>query len=412
MRVKDISIEEFDYSLEEDRIAKYPLMERDKARLLYFDGNRIEDEIFSSLPFLLTGDSLLIFNDTKVVYARLFFKKVTGSVIEIFCLEPFAPNDFQLSFIQTKKVTWKCLIGNNRKWKDGILSQTKEIDNQRVTLTASRKQSINESWIVEFSWNKDLSFAEIMHHFGVIPLPPYLNREAQEQDQIDYQTIYAQFEGSVAAPTAGLHFTDKTFNDLQAKKVKTDFVTLHVGAGTFKPVTTHTIGQHEMHTEKVFVSIAVVRDLLSYIDKDIICVGTTSVRTIESLYWYGVMLIEQKGLWNETDNSILSFNIHQWYPYISRQDISAAMSLKTILQYMERKRLDYISGQTQLIIVPSYSYRIVKGMITNFHQPRSTLLLLVGAMIGEQWKRVYQHALEKNYRFLSYGDACLFRCSK
>ncbi len=400
--VKEISIEEYAYPLSEDRIAKYPLKQRDKAKLLYWNGKQIRDEVFSDLPSLLSRDTLLVFNDTKVVYARLLFKKPTGSTIEIFCLEPLTPNSFQLSFSQTEKTTWKCLVGNNKKWKEGILSQTKLVSGKEVTLTAERKEQINECWVVEFAWDKGFSFAEIMQEFGVIPLPPYLKRQSEEEDKIDYQTIYAHYDGSVAAPTAGLHFTDSTFEELKQKDIRTSFVTLHVGAGTFKPVTEKTIGEHQMHTEKIIITLSTLDDLLSYIDKEIICVGTTSVRTIESLYWYGVKIIESKG--KQSD-----FSIQQWYPYEQHKDISAKESLNTIKQYMLSNHLDYISGQTSLIIAPSYKYRIVEGMVTNFHQPKSTLLLLVSAMIGEKWKDVYQHALTNNYRFLSYGDACLFR---
>ncbi|MBR1774476.1 MAG: S-adenosylmethionine:tRNA ribosyltransferase-isomerase [Bacteroidales bacterium] len=407
--VKDISIEEYAYPLDENRIAKYPLQQRDKAKLLYYDGNQIRDKIFSDLPELLSEDTLLLFNDTKVVYARLFFKKPTGSTIEIFCLEPIAPSDFQLSFAQTQEVTWKCLIGNNKKWKDSVLSQTKEINSKNVTLTVQRLEAVNESWIVKFSWDGKISFAEVMQNFGVIPLPPYLNRESQEQDKADYQTVYAHFDGSVAAPTAGLHFSDTTFEDLKRRNIKTDFVTLHVGAGTFKPVTVEKIGNHEMHSERISVSKKVIEDLLTYNDKEIICVGTTSVRTIESLYWFGVKFLENSYLTASNDTKTSAQRIEQWYPYEKHEEISVKESLTAILQLLDSEKTDYLCGQTQLIIAPSYRYRIVKGMVTNFHQPKSTLLLLVSAMIGQYWKKVYNHALTNNYRFLSYGDACLLK---
>ncbi|MBO6117168.1 MAG: S-adenosylmethionine:tRNA ribosyltransferase-isomerase [Bacteroidales bacterium] len=407
--VKDISIQEYNYPLDENRIAKFPLEQRDSAKLLYYGASGIEDKIFSDLPSLLSQDTLLIFNDTKVVYARLFFKKPTGSVIEIFCLEPVAPNDFQVSFAQNKTVVWKCLIGNNKKWKDSLLSQTKEINGRSITLTAQRMQAENESWLVQFSWDGGLSFAEIMQHFGVIPLPPYLNRQSQEKDKEDYQTVYAHFDGSVAAPTAGLHFTQRTFEDLKRLNIKTDFVTLHVGAGTFKPVTAEKIGDHAMHSERITVSRSVIEDLSDYIDREIICVGTTSVRTIESLYWYGVWLTENGVSEHEDAAKDLSFNIEQWYPYAPHKQISAKESLNTVLQFMKSRNLDSVSGQTRLIIAPEYKYRIVKGMVTNFHQPQSTLLLLVSAMVGVKWKDIYAHALENGYRFLSYGDCCLLK---
>lgn len=403
MNPKDILIEEFNYPLKEEQIAKFPLKQRDKAKLLYFNGREVKDEVFSSLPSLLDKDSLLVFNDTKVIYARLFFYKETGAKIEIFCLEPFEPNDVQLAFAQKNKVVFRCLVGNNKKWKDGLLSSTKRIeDKEELTLSAKRLQADGECWIVEFEWNGDKSFAEIMELFGVVPLPPYLHRESNEEDKEDYQTIYANYDGSVAAPTAGLHFTDKTFQDLKQKGIQSAFVTLHVGAGTFKPVSTDKIGEHSMHIEKIFVPKSVIQSLINYDEKTIICVGTTSVRTIESLYWYGRKIIENNG-------SYLPLDIKQWQPYEDPQtEISSRQSLEAILNMMEVNNINYLSGQTQLIIAPSYRYRIVKGMITNFHQPKSTLLLLVSALIGDDWKQVYQHALENNYRFLSYGDACLF----
>lgn len=410
--VKDITIEDYNYPLSEDKIAKFPLQKRDDAKLLFFDGKEIKDRIFSDLPSLLGKDTLLLCNDTKVVHARLFFKKPTGSTIEIFCLEPIAPNDFQVAFSQTKETTWQCLIGNNKKWKGGLLSQTKKINGQNVTLTAQRQQAVKESWTVHFSWDKEISFAEIMQHFGVIPLPPYLNRESQEEDKTDYQTIYAHFNGSVAAPTAGLHFTKQTFDDLKAKNIKTDFITLHVGAGTFKPVTSETIGNHAMHTEKVAIKRQVIEDILAYIHKDIICVGTTSVRTAESLYWYGVKLIECSTQENKSKVQYPEFSIDQWFPYEKHHDIPASEALNAILLLLDKQKNDYLYGQTQLIIAPSYRYRIVKGMVTNFHQPKSTLLLLVSAMTGEKWKDIYTHALNNGYRFLSYGDACLFHFCK
>lgn len=402
MNPKDILIEEFNYPLQEGQIAKFPLKQRDKAKLLYFNGKEIKDEVFSSLPFLLDNGSLLVFNDTKVIYARLFFYKETGAKIEIFCLEPFEPNDAQLAFAEKNRVVFRCLVGNNKKWKDGVLSSSKKEGEKEIMLLAKRLRAEDECWLIEFTWDGDKSFAEIMELFGVVPLPPYLHRESNEEDKEDYQTIYANYDGSVAAPTAGLHFTDKTFQDLKQRGIESCFVTLHVGAGTFKPVSTDTIGEHSMHIEKIFVPKSVIQSLLKHDTKTIICVGTTSVRTIESLYWYGRKVIENNG-------NYLPLDIKQWQPYESRQnEVSSQQSLEAILNMMETNNINYLTGQTQLIIAPSYKYRIIKGMVTNFHQPKSTLLLLVSALIGEDWKRVYQHALENNYRFLSYGDACLF----
>lgn len=398
--VKDISIDDFSYPLSEDKIAKFPLKQRDKSKLLFYNSKQIVDTEFTCLPDFLTKDNLLIFNDTKVVYARLFFQKQTGSKIEIFCLEPIEPNDFQIAFSQKHECVWNCLVGNNKKWKQGKLSASRIIENEKIMLNAERLQADKDSFHIKFTWDKNKSFAEVMQAFGVIPLPPYLNRQANEQDKQDYQTIYANYEGSVAAPTAGLHFTDKTFEDLKKKNISTCFVTLHVGAGTFKPVTTSSIGEHIMHTENITINKEVIEQIISHAG-NIICVGTTSVRTIESLYWYGVQLLENNLQYKEID-------IKQWYPYQEHKDYSLYDSLTAVLQVIEKEKLTHIYGQTQLMIAPSYKYCIVNGMVTNFHQPKSTLLLLVSAMIGDKWRDVYQHALDNNYRFLSYGDACLF----
>lgn len=397
-----IAIEDFDYCLPEENIAKFSLADRDKAKLLCLsESGEITDRVFSELPNLLNQNTLLILNNTKVVYARLFFQKESGSTIEIFCLEPIEPCDMQLAFSATECCKWKCLIGNNRKWKEEYISRTSTIGNNSITLTARRIKPESNAWIVEFRWDKGRSFAEVLQNMGVVPLPPYLKRKAKEQDKTDYQTIYANPEGSVAAPTAGLHFSDKTFEDLKSKGIKHDFVTLHVGAGTFKPVTTKTIGEHIMHTEKVCINKKVIEDLLSDCKRQTICVGTTSVRTMESLYWHGVKLISEGGRYQDMD-------IKQWEPYEQPTDIPAKEALQAVLHSMEEENLDTLYGQTQIIIAPTYEYRLTDGMITNFHQPKSTLLLLVSAMIGDEWKKVYKFALTHNYRFLSFGDACLF----
>lgn len=401
MQPQNICIDDFNYPLQEENIAKFPLKQRDNAKLLCYDGKEIKDETFVSLPNLLDRDTLLVFNDTKVVYARLFFHKPSGSKIEIFCLEPIEPNDIQLAFSQKDSVSFRCLIGNNKKWKQGILSSTKSVNGEEITLSAERKQQDKECWVVDFSWNKDKSFAEILELFGVVPLPPYLNREAEEDDKEDYQTVYANYEGSVAAPTAGLHFTEQTFSDLESKGIATSFVTLHVGAGTFKPVTSKTIGEHIMHTEKITVSRQAIENLIAYLDKQIICVGTTSVRTIESLYWYGRRIFLDNYAYSEMD-------VKQWEPYEGGAKVGAKRALDALLKMMDKEKIEHIYGQTSLMIAPSYKYTLVKGMVTNFHQPKSTLLLLVQALIGEDWKKVYEHAMKNNYRFLSYGDACLF----
>lgn len=403
VEVSSISIENFDYLLPEENIAKHPLQERDKAKLLYLtEDGKIEDRIFSHLPELLDKNTLVILNDTKVVYARLFFQKSSGATIEIFCLEPIEPNDMQLAFSETRQCRWKCLIGNNKKWKDGVLKKACHYDGKEITLSATRIEQCDNAWIVLFEWNEEVSFAEVLQNMGIVPLPPYLKREAEEGDKTDYQTIYADHDGSVAAPTAGLHFSDKTFLDLKERQIKCDFVTLHVGAGTFKPVTSETIGEHVMHTERICISKAVIEDLLNHCEKKIVCIGTTSVRTIESLYWHGVKLGNGEGKYQDID-------IKQWEPYAKQTNISTKDALQAILTNLTKNNMDYLYGQTQIIIAPSYKYRITTGMVTNFHQPKSTLLLLVSAMIGNKWKVVYDFALNHSYRFLSFGDACLFQ---
>lgn len=403
VEVSSISIENFDYLLPEENIAKHPLQERDKAKLLYLtEDGKIEDRIFSHLPELLDKNTLVILNDTKVVYARLFFQKSSGATIEIFCLEPIEPNDMQLAFSETRQCRWKCLIGNNKKWKDGVLKKACHYDGKEITLSATRIEQCDNAWIVQFEWNEEVSFAEVLQNMGIVPLPPYLKREAEEGDKTDYQTIYADHDGSVAAPTAGLHFSDKTFLDLKERQLKCDFVTLHVGAGTFKPVTSKTIGEHVMHTERICISKAVIEDLLNHCEKKIVCIGTTSVRTIESLYWHGVKLGNGEGKYQDID-------IKQWEPYAKQTNISTKDALQAILTNLTKNNMDYLYGQTQIIIAPSYKYRITTGMVTNFHQPKSTLLLLVSAMIGDKWKVVYDFALNHSYRFLSFGDACLFQ---
>lgn len=407
VEVSAIAIEDFDYPLPEDNIAKFPLKERDKAKLLCLtEDGKIESKIFSDLPSLLNEDSLLILNDTKVVYARLFFQKSSGATIEIFCLEPVEPIDMQLAFTETKKCRWKCLVGNNKKWKNENLTKTiylkEKTIKKTIKLSAERIAQDENAWVIQFEWNENLSFAEILQSMGEVPLPPYLKRQANEEDKTDYQTIYADHDGSVAAPTAGLHFSDKTFLDLKERQIKCDFVTLHVGAGTFKPVTSKTIGEHVMHTERICISKAVIEDLLNHCEKKIVCIGTTSVRTIESLYWHGVKLGNGEGKYHDID-------IKQWEPYAEQTNTSTKEALQAILTNLTQNNMDYLYGQTQIIIAPSYKYRITTGMVTNFHQPKSTLLLLVSAMIGDKWREAYDFALNHSYRFLSFGDACLFQ---
>lgn len=397
----DIAIKDFDYDLPSERIAKFPLEERDKAKLLVLNKEVIQEKTFFELPDLLDKDSLLIFNETKVVHARLFFQKTTGSIIEIFCLEPTSPNEIQIAMAQKGEGYWLCFIGNNKKWKEDSLSKTIIHNGKEITLSAKRESQKDNAWIVKFTWTKEYSFAEVLSIMGVIPLPPYLNREATNEDKEDYQTIYAKQEGSVASPTAGLHFTEKTFEDLKQKKIASNFITLHVGAGTFKPVSSELIIDHVMHAEKVAIPKQVIQNLIEHLDKKIICVGTTSVRTIESLYWHGVKLIENK-------DEDVEIDISQWEPYQKEENITPRQALGAIVDRMNRENVDLLCGQTQIIIAPTYKYRIVKAVVTNFHQPKSTLLLLVSALIGDKWKDCYKFALENNFRFLSFGDACYF----
>lgn len=398
---KDIAIEEYDYALPNERIAKFPLANRDESKLLVYKNNSFEETIFNRLPDYLNNDTLLVFNNTKVIHARLFFRKETGSLIEIFCLEPYNMA-ISSAFEQRNHCTWLCFVGNNKKWKNGTLSRTITIANKSVTLSVDRKQAVSNAWVVDFEWNdSELSFAHVIEHFGVIPLPPYLNREAVDSDKQRYQTVYAKHEGSVAAPTAGLHFSDYVFDSLEKKGIVKEFVTLHVGAGTFKPVDSATIGEHEMHIEKIEVTKQNIIRLLQYVSKTIIPVGTTSVRTLESVYWFGVKL----GI----DATIEQMHISQWEPYeLVDYALSAEESLHNVLDFMDRNAINTLYGDTQLMIAPGYKYHLVKGIVTNFHQPKSTLLLLVSALIGDKWKEGYTYALQHDFRFLSYGDSCLF----
>ena len=396
--ISDINIENYDYELPEERIAQYPLAQRDQSKLLICKEKKISENIFSSINNYLPENSLLIFNDTKVIHARLLFKKETGSAIEIFCLEPVMPsNDHQIALSAKTGVIWKCLVGNNKKWKQGKLT-LKEKD---IVLTAEKIEQSNETFLIKFEWQPaDLSFASIIEAMGKIPLPPYISRQSNDSDNLRYQTVFAHYEGSVAAPTAGLHFTEKIFSSLHNKNIKTSFITLHVGAGTFKPVSSSQISEHQMHTETFSVSKKIIENILQHQDK-VIAVGTTTVRTLESLYYIGKNLIQK----NENP-----FFIEQWSPYDSdSSSISAAEALQALLDNCNENKTDSIHGITRIIIIPGFQYKIVNEMITNFHQPRSTLLLLVSAFIGNTWIDVYDYALKNNFRFLSYGDVCYFK---
>lgn len=407
--VQNISIEDYNYPLPDERIAKYPLSERDASKLLVLQNGEITSSHFKNISEFLPKDSLLIFNETKVVRARLQFTKESGAAIEIFCLEPITGNgDYQLAFSSSSPSEWRCLVGNSRRWKSDKLAmevdvRLQEANGQKATLYAERLEKNDNYSVVRFSWEPaELSFAEILEAAGEIPLPPYLHREAEASDRERYQTVFAKHEGSVAAPTAGLHFTNELIDRLKNEGVTFEEVTLHVGAGTFRPVSSEKIGEHEMHSETIAVRKSCIENLIKNINKTIIPVGTTSMRTIESLYWMGVMLIEE-GL--EERN----IHLNQWFPYKERESLpSAEESLSAILKYMEMYNMDIFHASTALMIAPSCKINIAKALITNFHQPKSTLLLLVSALIGNKWKDVYQYALDNDFRFLSYGDSCLF----
>ena len=398
--VKDISIEAYDYPLPEDRIAKYPLAERDASKLLVLKDNVISESQFKHVGEYLPKDALLVFNETKVIRARLQFHKTTGSRIEVFCLEP--EQDYQMAFSACSPVRWKCLVGNAKRWKEGKLLMELSVKGEKVTLFAERLAHNDQYSEIEFSWTpENLSFAAVLEAAGEIPLPPYLHRDAEPDDRDRYQTVFARYDGSVAAPTAGLHFTQPLIAELRDEGFGFDEVTLHVGAGTFRPVATETIGEHAMHSETIIVRKSLIEDLIQHFGKPVIPVGTTSTRTLESLYWIGVMLKEQ-------GDALRPLHVEQWFPYETHAPLSATEALQGILAYLDKHGLTRFEASTALMIAPSYKMRIITGLITNFHQPKSTLLLLVSALIGERWKDCYRFALDHGFRFLSYGDSCLF----
>ncbi len=399
IRPQQLAIEAYDYPLPDERIAKFPLPQRDASQLLLYRAGEISRTIFRSLPDYLPAHSLLVRNNTRVVQARLIFFKGTGARIELFCLEPFSPSDYALMFQQTGSCEWIGLIGNAKKWKEGVLTRSFEIEGRRFTLKASRVSSQGMSHVLRFEWDAPITFATLLEIVGELPIPPYLNRDAQPSDKETYQTVYAKIEGSVAAPTAGLHFTDSVLADLRQKGMEWVDVTLHVGAGTFQPVKSQAMLGHEMHTESIAVSRAVIQRLLTH-DAPIIAVGTTSVRTLESLYFLGKQLL--------LDEDAFDFHVHQWMPYEDTQfNPSPQVALEALLDYMDRNELNELNAATQILIAPGYTFRLVDGLITNFHQPRSTLLLLIAAFVGTDWRQIYDYALQNDFRFLSYGDSSL-----
>ena len=399
--MRDIDINDYDYNLPPDRIAQYPVEERDKSQLLIYKDDKIEKDTFINIVEYLPPDSLLVFNNTMVIRARILFHKETGAVIEILCLEPVVPSDYALSFGSKETVEWKCIVGNLKKWKRGKIVTPFKYNGNQYNLYAERNQPEGDAWKIGFSWNNpEISFGEVIEATGHIPLPPYINRYDETEDIERYQTIYSSIKGSVAAPTAGLHFTANVFEKLKTRGIKSVELTLHVGAWTFQPVKVKNIYNHEMHREHFFIDTKTI-ELLFENHTKIIAVGTTSVRTLESLYWLGVRLIQ-----NPSGTSH-SFSLWQWEVYDIETDFSVKQSLGALLNFLYEQNLPYLEASTSIMIVPGYKFRITSGMITNFHQPRSTLLMLISAWTGNRWKDIYTYALKNSFRFLSYGDSSL-----
>ena len=395
----DINIGDFGYELPEDRIAQYPAPERDGSKLLLYDGYNITSDTFRNIGNHISKGSLLVFNDTRVIRARLVFHKKSGARIEIFCLEPIEPPGYETSFSSSGPVKWKCIIGNLKKWKSRAITMKFLSGGKEYSLEAEKAGEAGEARIIKFSWDcADLSFSEVIEAAGHIPLPPYIAREDVIEDNDRYQTVYSAVKGSVAAPTAGLHFTDGVLNSLPGKGIDKVCVTLHVGAGTFQPVRSGNIASHNMHTEHFFVTHDTISKLIEN-EGRIIAVGTTSVRTIESIYWLGIKAIE------DPDINIENLKVGQWEPYNRNREISSAMALDALSEVMKKKGCKTLSASTQLIIIPGYRFRVTNGIITNFHQPGSTLLLLIAAWAGNAWKDIYNYALNNGFRFLSYGDS-------
>lgn len=421
MDTKHIKISDYNYDLPDERIAKFPITQRDHSKLLVYKHGEVSDDVFHHLPTYLPQGALMIFNNTKVIQARLHFRKETGALIEVFLMEPAEPTDYELMFQTTGHCSWLCMIGNLKKWKEGSLKRDFEIKGNKLTLSATMRRGDalgseaqkmvakggGTNYWVDFDWDNDkVSFAEILEAVGELPIPPYLNRKTEESDKTTYQTVYSKIKGSVAAPTAGLHFTDAVLKDLDAHGIDREEVTLHVGAGTFKPVKSLEIEGHQMHTEYIVVHRRSLEKLIKH-ECRVIAVGTTSVRTIESLYYMGVHLLKHPEA-NEED-----LHVKQWDPYELSEDgnlvdgITPMQAIQAIIDYLDRNGLEALHSSTQIIIAPGYQYKIVKMLVTNFHQPQSTLLLLVSAFLKGDWKKVYDYALSHDFRFLSYGDSSL-----
>ena len=400
MDPRHIHISDYNYPLPDERIAKFPIAQRDHSKLLIYNKGEVSSDVFYNLPQYLPKGALMVFNNTKVIQARMHFRKDTGALIEVFLLEPAEPSDYELMFQTTGHCAWYCLVGNLKKWKEGTLTREIKIENLDVRVTATRRELHGTSHRIDFEWTGDLSFAEIIDAMGELPIPPYLNRETQESDKTTYQTVYSKIKGSVAAPTAGLHFTPEVLADIDAHGIQREELTLHVGAGTFKPVKSEEIEGHEMHTEYVSVRRDTIRKLIDH-EGCAIAVGTTSVRTLESLYYMGLKVMRDPSL-NEDQ-----LHVAQWEPYEVSNAVTAVTALESLLSWMDARSLTVLHSSTQIIIAPGYDYHIVKMLVTNFHQPQSTLLLLVSAFVKGDWHKIYDYALSHDFRFLSYGDSSL-----
>jgi S-adenosylmethionine:tRNA ribosyltransferase-isomerase len=401
MDTKHIKISDYNYPLPDERIAKYPIAQRDHSKLLVYRHGEVGEDTFYNITKYLPEGALMIFNNTKVIQARLHFRKETGALIEVFLLEPAEPTDYELMFQQTERCSWLCLVGNLKKWKEGTLRRTFEVKGRQLTLSAERKHEQGTSHWIELTWdNPDVSFAEILEAVGELPIPPYLNRKTEEGDKTTYQTVYSKIKGSVAAPTAGLHFTNDVLQSIDAHGVEREELTLHVGAGTFKPVKSEEIEGHSMHTEYISVRRQTLQKLIAH-GGAAIAVGTTSVRTLESLYYMGCKLAQNPDL------SEQQLHVNQWEPYETTPTLTAVEALQNVLDYLVRNDLPVLHSSTQIIIAPGYEYKIVKILVTNFHQPQSTLLLLVSAFVKGDWRKIYDYALSHDFRFLSYGDSSI-----
>jgi S-adenosylmethionine:tRNA ribosyltransferase-isomerase len=406
MHPKNISITDFTYFLPDEKIALFPLAQRDQSKLLIYEEGNISQDTYANISNVVPENSLLIFNNTKVIQARIFFQKSTGGIIELFCLEPYEENNEYVTVMsKTRSVKWKCFIGGVSKWKEEWLYKNIQVEDTLVSLQVRIVQTIPDAFVVEFFWDSDsIIFSEVLEACGEIPLPPYIKRKADAADSDRYQTIYARHDGSVAAPTAGLHFTPAILKSLENKNCSIDYVTLHVGAGTFKPVKASTMEQHEMHAEWIDVNVATIENILQSLSKTIVATGTTSLRTIESLYWMGAKV------YLHPEISLQEISISQWEVYepeMNNATIDSSVALQSLIDWLKVNNLNKLFTKTQILITPGYKFRIANKLITNFHQPQSTLLLLVAAILGDDWKCVYDYALQNEFRFLSYGDGSI-----